>query len=157
MEENSVQILLVEDEQNHVELIKRAFVSYSNRCDIKLVESLEETKIFLDKSKPGLVIVDFTLPDGLGTELLSESYQDLSDFPIIILTAQGDEQIAVEAIKAGALDYIDKSPDFLSNLPNVSKHDLRGWRYIVAPRNVGTQLRFQAEILDSVCNPSLTH
>ena len=150
MEENSVQILLVENDQIHVELIKRAFVSLSNRFDIKLVGSLEEAKFFLAKSKPGLVIVDFSLPDGQGTDLLSESYQDLCDFPIIILTGQGDEQVAVEAIKAGALDYIVKSPDSLSNLPNVAEHALREWRHIVARRYVEAQLRFQAEILDSV-------
>lgn len=150
MEENSVQILLVEDEQSHYELIKRAFTSYSNRFEVKIVGSLEETKEFLAKSEPGLVIVDFTLPDGLGTDLLSKAYQDICDFPIIILTTQGDEQDAVEAIKAGALDYIVKSPDSLSNLPNVAEHALREWRHIVARRNVEKQLRFQAEILDSV-------
>jgi len=150
MEEISVQILLVEDDQSQIELIKHGFESYSNRFDIKFVGSLEEAHNFLATSKPGLVIVDFTLPDGQGTDLLSESHQDLYDFPIIILTGQGDEQIAVEAIKAGALDYIVKSPDSLTNLPNVAEHALREWRHIVSRRNVETQLRFQAEILDSV-------
>ena len=46
MEENSVQILLVENDQSHVELIKRAFVSYSNRFDIKLMRRGILQKIF---------------------------------------------------------------------------------------------------------------
>jgi response regulator of citrate/malate metabolism len=74
---NFIQILLVEDEQSHVEVIKLAFISYSNRIEIKIVWSLEETIGFLAKSEPELVIVDFALPDGQGTELLPVANQDM--------------------------------------------------------------------------------
>jgi diguanylate cyclase (GGDEF)-like protein/PAS domain S-box-containing protein len=147
---NSIQVLLVENQQSHVDMIQRAFDRFSNRYVLRHVGSLSEARSYLKQIKPGLIIVDLSLPDGQGTELLTEAEQGYSDCPIIILTNQRDEEAAVEAIKAGALDYIVKTPDKLTNLPNAAEHVLREWQHICARREVETQLRFQAEILDSV-------
>ena len=150
MEDSSIQILLVDNEQSHVELIQDAFDKSQNRFFIKVVTSLKDAREYLHEAEPDLIIIDLNLPDGAGTELLPTSKLDYCDRPVIILTSQGDEQAAVEAIKAGALDYIVKSRENLLRLPNAAIHVLREWRHIHARQKAEKQIRFQAEILDSV-------
>jgi two-component system, sensor histidine kinase and response regulator len=62
------------------------------------------------------IFVDYHLPDGNGIELIRQLRQSGLRMPLIALTGQGDEQIAVELMKAGASDYISKAkikPDLL--------------------------------------------
>ena len=66
-------------------------------------------------SPPDLVIVDFILPDGQGTEMLAASKEDRA-YPIIVMTSHGDESVAVQAMKGGALDYVVKSDQALMKL-----------------------------------------
>jgi FixJ family two-component response regulator len=57
--------------------------------------------------------VDYRLPDGSGNEFVSWSAER---FPVILLTAFGNERAAVEAIKAGALDYVIKSAEMFADV-----------------------------------------
>ena len=56
-----------------------------------------------------LILLDYRLPDIDGLQLIAELNALNLDFPIIVLTGQGDEEIAVEMMKAGAADYFSKS------------------------------------------------
>lgn len=56
--------------------------------------------------RPGCVLLDYGLPDASGLDILQELIR--SDFSVILLTGQGDEDIAVRALKAGAVDYLVK-------------------------------------------------
>lgn len=67
-----------------------------------------------------------------------------------MLTSRGDEHVAVEAIKAGAWDYMVKSGDILSDLPRIATRALRECEHIARRIEVEKQLRFQAQMLDSV-------
>ena len=51
-------------------------------------------------------------------------------YPVVIMTSHGNETIAVEAIKAGALDYVVKSEKILDELPRVAERALREWGHI---------------------------
>ncbi|MBI2480340.1 MAG: PAS domain S-box protein [Planctomycetia bacterium] len=52
-------------------------------------------------------------------------------FPVVVLTGQGDEHAAVEAMKAGALDYIVKTPDVFADLPHIAQRALKQWQDII--------------------------
>ena len=117
-------ILLVENDADHVELIKNSFETARDRLNLRVSKDLKQAREDIQTRKPDLVICDLLLPDGRGDELLRASTHD---FPILIITSQGDEQIAVEAIKAGAIDYIVKSPASLRSLPDLSLQAIRDW------------------------------
>ncbi len=122
-------ILLVEDEDDHVELIARSFEAL-NLHPPQLARTIQEARQAINVSVPDLMIVDLTLPDGKGIELLPATKDD-AVFPIIILSGRGDEAIAVESIKRGALDYVVKSNESFATIPKLIEHALREWDLIL--------------------------
>src|SRR5215510_12184188 len=110
MLDDSVLILLIEDEVAHAELIQRAFEQQGQRARLRHVQSLAEARMFLRTNMPTLIIADWRLPDGDSLELLVAS-SDPNDVPVIFMTSYGNERIAVEALKSGAMDYVVKSSE----------------------------------------------
>ncbi|MFQ6041306.1 MAG: histidine kinase dimerization/phosphoacceptor domain -containing protein [Candidatus Poribacteria bacterium] len=130
MDKQMIHILLVEDEDAHVELVGRAFESHTDQVRLTVAGSLQEARICLTESQPNLVIADLVLPDGRGTELLPAVDEECR-FPLMVMTSHGDEQVAVEAMKAGALDYVVKSAITLADMPHIAERALREWNHIV--------------------------
>ena len=64
--------------------------------------------------------------DGPVTELLAQTGIQ-NRIPVIVMSAMGDEKIAVEAIKLGVIDYFIKNVKSLSNLPRIVENSLREW------------------------------
>ena len=143
MRNETVQILLVEDEEAHAELVRYAFESQQIQgcaVDLVVVLGIQEAQAWLETARPTLVLADFNLPDGKGVDLVS-SAGDATPYPLIIMTSHGDEQVAVEVIKAGALDYIVKTPETLANLPSITERALRGWNHVAQRRYAEEALR----------------
>lgn len=130
MIKKAIDLLIVEDEEAHAALLKRAFESRGGNVNLHTVCSLKEARDHLSNSSPKLLITDLFLPDGKGTEFLNGNRDKLT-FPVVIMTCQGDERSAVEAIRAGALDYVVKSTETLSDMPHIAERALREWNYIV--------------------------
>ncbi len=140
MNATPLNILLVEDDAGHRELIRRAFEPFQSRYHLSVAKTLQDALEALATSHPALLIVDLLLPDGRGSELLPESSERAS-FPVIVMTSHGDEQIAVEAMKSGALDYVVKSVATLSDMPHIIERALREWDHISERKRVEEELR----------------
>ena len=123
---DSIIILLIEDEDPHEELIQRAFESQGNSVRIQRARSLTEARAQILIEEPDLIIADWRLPDGESTELLP-NHQDPLATPIILMTSYGNERIAVEALKSGALDYVVKSPEALLDMPHLAARAIEQW------------------------------
>lgn len=147
---NRRRILLVEDEIAHIEIIRRAFAAAALNIELLVVSTLQAARQQLADTNPDLVICDLRLPDGDGTQLLPPQAQSHSLFPIVILTALGDEATAVEAIKRGALDYVVKSRHSLHNLPQIAEHALREWAHIVARRRADQERQQQVSLNEQI-------
>ena len=124
-------ILLVEDEGGHAELIRRSLAEASGGYTITVAGTLREAQAFLAERPPALALVDYRLPDGLGNSLVMTAN---GQFPVVLLTAFGSERTAVDTIKAGALDYIVKSPEAFADMPHVIERALREWQHIIERR-----------------------
>ncbi|MGK7947533.1 MAG: ATP-binding protein [Xenococcaceae cyanobacterium] len=95
-----------EDRQTYCRYLKQQVVS-----DYKIieVESGEEGLEYLEINQPDLILLDYLLPDFDGLEFIEElKTRGRQIPPIIMLTGQGSEVIAVEAMKSGAKDYLVK-------------------------------------------------
>ena len=103
-------ILLVDDSPTDRAACRR-FLTQGNDLAYKIIEaeSGEESLMLLEQDGIDLVLLDYNLPDTDGLSLLARIKQHLStDMPVIVLTGQGDERIAAQAIKLGAQEYIVK-------------------------------------------------
>jgi len=148
MDGETVCVLLVEDEEAHAELVRRAFQPYADRMRLVVAGSLEEAKNLRTECSPDLVIADWLLPDGKGTELLPVS-DEAQRVPLVMMTSRGNERVAVEAIKAGALDYVVKSPATLADMPHIVERALREWDHIAERKRAEEVLRQYATELEA--------
>ncbi len=120
MADKSVLILLIEDEVAHAELIQRAFESRGSPVQLRHAQTLADARDFLGTSQPDLIIADWRLPDGNSMELLP-SVADSKNIPVIFMTSYGNERIAVEALRQGALDYVVKSSETMLDMPHIAE------------------------------------
>ncbi len=129
----SARVLLVEDDRGHARLITRAFDNYPEDFYVEVVGTLKAAKQYLSSSLPDLVITDIVLPDGRGTELLDQD-KDESQFPMVVMTSYGDEQVAVDVMKSGALDYIVKLDSAFREMPRTARRVIREWEHVMRQR-----------------------
>ena len=120
------RILLVEDDKidqmAFERLVKRENLPY----DYQIAGSVAEAREALAREQFDAALVDYILGDGTGLDLLDE----IAGTPTVMLTGSGDEKIAVQAMKAGAHDYLIKDPEgnYLTILSTTVKSVMRRWR-----------------------------
>lgn len=153
MPEETLSILLVEDDNSHVELIIRALEGSELGIELKVCVNLDDARQSIKSNMPDLVITDLYLPGGRGVELI-DNLQSEKSYPVILMTSFGDEKIAVDAIKSGALDYVVKSAEAFKRLPTIISRVMREWRHITAELRAQAALllkeRDQKEILNAI-------
>jgi light-regulated signal transduction histidine kinase (bacteriophytochrome) len=92
-------------------LTYRRYLGSANNlgCDILDCESAVDALQVCHRDRPNVILLDYLLPDEDGLELLQQLAEQLGDLPpVIMLTGQGNEAVAVEAMKHGARDYLVK-------------------------------------------------
>jgi diguanylate cyclase (GGDEF)-like protein len=144
-------LLLIEDNPDHAELAKRAL--QQSNLDIKLfvVNSITEALSWLTTNAPEIIIADLCLPDGVATELLTGDINSMP-YPLVVISSQGDEKKAVESLKAGALDYVVKSPQFFIELPQVVLRAMREWQYLIERKHLIASERKQYALAQALIN-----
>jgi PAS domain S-box-containing protein len=130
MKGKALNILLVEDNTHHAALITSTLKNSDLSWQITHAKTLSDAKSILAHQLPDLMLLDNRLPDGEGLELLPGSV-DSRTFPIIMMTSNGNEKMAVNAMKAGALDYVIKSDSMFAEMPHMAERVLREWDHIL--------------------------
>ncbi len=135
-----IKVLVIEDDEAHAELIERAFEGH--RVDFCLVtkRKLNDALAFIKANQPDIVVSDWLLPDGRGIDVIQQ-YKERLPFPVLIMTSHGNEEMAVEAMKSGALDYMVKSQDVFKNMPDFVLRGLREWEHIIARQKAEARLK----------------
>lgn len=127
---SALRILIVDDERAHVEAIRRSLLDAGTASTVCVAESLQEYHQAVAACQPSLVLLDYVLPDGRADSVLVTPAES-GPFPILLMTSHGDEQLAVAAIRQGALDYIVKSPQAFAEMPHAVERALRSWRLLI--------------------------
>ena len=108
-EEMKPDILLVDDEVNFLNALSQRFEARGFKADA--VTSGEEALEKVKGKNYNIVILDLVMPGMGGIEVLKNIKKNYPDLPVIILTGQGTTEKAVEAMKEGAMDYMEKPAD----------------------------------------------
>ena len=117
-------ILLIEDNPGDAKLIQYAFAKsrYSGEISVSHSGSLAGGIDKLSRAHFDLILTDLGLPDSTGLDTLKSVVAAARNIPVIVLTGLDDEKLGVETIKRGASDYVVKSPDIVSSLPQIARY-----------------------------------
>jgi PAS domain S-box-containing protein len=128
----AMKILYVEDEIAHFVLTQRT-LEENLQQEFRLIHTDkvgEALKLLEREPDIDLVLSDLRLPDGTGLELLKKIRERKSPPAVVLVTGQGDQEVAVAALKAGAADYLVKQSDYLHRLPVVISNAIAQNRYL---------------------------
>jgi len=106
--DEKIVILLVEDEPDHRLLFRKMLAAAGGREKVVAVESLKRALDYLANEPADVVLLDLRLPDSQGMETFVSLHAQAPNVPIIVLSGMSDEQMAVEAVRLGAQDYLVK-------------------------------------------------
>ena len=114
-------ILIVEDQTISAHML---FNIVERDYRILFARSIADAKNLLFKSKVNLILLDNQLPDGLGVNFCKElkAMTIIKDIPIIMITADADEETELAALTAGACDFLKKPPHRDIALARIRKH-----------------------------------
>jgi two-component system response regulator PilR (NtrC family) len=121
MSESSLT-LIVDDEPDIRELLELTLGRMG--IDTKAAPNLTEAKQLLSDYTFDMCLTDMKLPDGDGIEFVEHIQQNFPDIPVAVITAHGNMELAVKALKAGAFDFVSKPVD-LQSLRNLVKTALK--------------------------------
>jgi len=99
------RILVVDDEPQIARVLRRSLSSHG--YEVQVASEGEEALATFSAWKPDVVVTDIAMPNMGGLELCRR-LRKISAVPIIVLSAKGEERIKVEALDAGADDYVTK-------------------------------------------------
>ena len=119
----SIRILLIEDEEIDQVAFTRSIQRGGLPYEAVIVSSVQEAKSVLAEQKFDVVVTDYHLGPDTALDILGE----VQDIPFIVTTGLGDEEIAVNAMKLGASDYLTKDVhgDYLKKIPSVVENAIR--------------------------------
>lgn len=103
-----LKILIIDDDKVDRMAVCRALKTVEAIVEVSEAEDYKSAIALLNVNNFDCIFVDYALPDKDGLAIVVELRSNGLKIPIIVLTGQGDEQIAVEVMKAGASDYLSK-------------------------------------------------
>ncbi len=117
----SIHVLYVEHHELDIDLTRRHLARHAPHIHLTVTHSALEALELLRTAEPGtydVLLLDYRLPAMNALDLLKELKREPHlDIPVILVTGQGDEEVAVQALRLGAADYLVKHPGYLFQLP----------------------------------------
>jgi DNA-binding NtrC family response regulator len=109
MKNRPISILYVEDSPDDVVLFERMLGKASTvQFELTHCNTLGSALALLSKGSFGIILLDLSLPDGRGLDTVIRTHAAVPNVPIVVMSALGDEEIAVRALHEGAQDYLVK-------------------------------------------------
>jgi signal transduction histidine kinase len=117
-------VLVVDDDEGILILMAEAL--RAEGYEVATALSAKEARAWLKERRPDLLLLDLKLKDSEGPALIAALHSDNTLPPFVVVTGQGDERVAVEVMKQGALDYVMKDTALIELLPSVVERALTG-------------------------------
>ena len=101
------KLLLVDGDLFLAEVLKKQFLNEGVR-EFQSISNIGDAKLLIERSKPDILLLNISLPDGSGIDFCKNLRQNGFDKPIIILVENASQNLSIDGLNAGANDYITK-------------------------------------------------
>jgi DNA-binding response OmpR family regulator len=143
-------VLLIEDNPADADLVRLRFVESQSDVKVNCVTRLSDALARLEVETPSLVLLDLNLPDSHGAETFRRIMSKAPNVPVVILSGQDDEALAIKAVHMGVQDYLIKGDI-------TSKHLERALRYAVERQGLLRALEVTGKQQIELKNQFLSH
>jgi signal transduction histidine kinase len=124
MDHQATNVLLIEDNPGDADLVRLRLVEGQSDVRVSCVNRLSDGLASLTRDVPSVVLLDLNLPDSHGAETFRRVMEHAPNVPVVVLSGQDDEALAMKAVHHGVQDYLVKG--------NISSKNLeRAIRYAV--------------------------
>lgn len=107
--ENKTSILLIEDNPGDARLFREMLKEeYGEKLVLQHADRVQVGLEHFEKSNPAVILLDLHLPDSQGLDTFIKVHKHASRVPIVVLTGLNDKDLALQAVRNGAQDYLVK-------------------------------------------------
>ncbi|HWY86443.1 MAG TPA: sigma-54 dependent transcriptional regulator, partial [Gemmataceae bacterium] len=103
---DGLKLLIIDDESKHAEVVAESLERVGYECVVATSGSAGAKMI--EQEEPDVILTDLKMDGVDGLAILRKARQELPDSEVVVITGHGDVQTAVEAMKAGATNYLQK-------------------------------------------------
>ncbi|MGB0014176.1 MAG: hybrid sensor histidine kinase/response regulator [Candidatus Sulfotelmatobacter sp.] len=150
MDQKTTQVLLIEDNPGDADLVRLRLVEGKSPVNVNCVNRLADGLASLTVETPAVILLDLNLPDSHGAETFRRVMEHSPHVPVVVLSGQDDEALAIKAVHQGVQDYLLKG-----NI--TSKHLERAIRYAVERQGLLRALEISQKQQIDFKNQFLSH
>ncbi|MGB7600618.1 MAG: hybrid sensor histidine kinase/response regulator [Candidatus Sulfotelmatobacter sp.] len=150
MDQKTTQVLLIEDNPGDADLVRLRLVEGKSPVNVNCVNRLADGLASLTAETPAVILLDLNLPDSHGAETFRRVMEHAPNVPVVVLSGQDDEALAIKAVHQGVQDYLLKG-----NI--TSKHLERAIRYAVERQGLLRALEISQKQQIDFKNQFLSH
>jgi len=122
MNDHPTHVLLIEDNPGDADLVRLRLVDGKTKVNVNCVGRLSDGLAALKEKSPGVILLDLNLPDSQGAETFRKVLEKAPDVPVVILSGQDDEELAIKALHQGVQDYLVKGAISSSGLDRAVRY-----------------------------------
>jgi PAS domain S-box-containing protein len=141
--DKGIRILVAEEDSSFLKMMEDSLKASGGLYHIQKVPSGKECLRMLQKEKFDILLLDHSLSDGEGLNWLRRFNELGIGIPTIFVTAKGDPRLAIEAMKEGVFDYINRSAECAKAFPFVVNRAIEGYGLMVE------KVRLQKELIET--------
>jgi two-component system NtrC family sensor kinase len=138
-----IRILIAEEDHSFTKMVEDSLQESGGLYLIERVSTGEECYKKLQNETFDILLLDYSLPDGGGLNWLRRFNEMGIGIPTIFVTAKGDPQMSIQAMKEGVFDYINRSAECAKAFPFVVNRAVEGYTLMVE------KVRFQKELIET--------
>ena len=150
--EKPIMILYVDDNPLDRELVRDALEKEHGGFQVVEATDRADFEAQLAAGTYDLVLSDFNILGFEGVQVIDTVHAQNPLMPVVVVTGTGSEEIAVEALKRGAADYVIKTPRYIQHLPRTIQAVLEGKRLKEEREQAEVHMRRQTAILSALFN-----
>jgi len=123
---SDLHILIAEDEISHGVVLRRRLEREFPDARIEVVTSIRDYQNSIAAALPTIALLDLNLSDGSSLDMLKASAAPPT-FPVVMMSSYASRQVLDDAVKAGAMDFILKTPEVFSSIADIVEKTVREW------------------------------